>query len=320
MAKFLFLSHTRCLITKICINTTYYRGYDPIADNFFNQGTLQSKCMVLQTTLFAALAQLGVLSSHPETQSEVFEHILDDAALASSFYVNIALAGFTIIAILLLVRNVTDPRAKMIAFVTLMISAVSISSYTGLASGLTVGFLEMPAGHAFAGEQVLTMWGRYLTWGLSTPFILIALGLLARSNWTKIGIAVSMTIGMCVTGLAAALTTSSHALRWFWFAISSAFFVVIIYIILAEWAREAEEAGTEDIFTKLKILTVVTWFGYPVLWFAGAEGVGLLEVWMTSWAYSVLDIVAKYLVTILIILYVAEEPDEVCGGEDYGRV
>lgn len=275
--------------------------------------------MVLQTTPFAALEQLGVLSSHPETQTEVFEHIIGDAALASSFFVNIALAGFTIIAILLLVRNVTDPRAKLIAFVTLMISAVSISSYTGLASGLTVGFLEMPAGHAFAGEQVLTMWGRYLTWALSTPFILIALGLLARSNWTKISIAVSMTIGMCVTGLAAALTTSSHGLRWFWFAISSAFFVVIIYIILVEWAQEAEEAGTGDIFTKLKILTIVTWFGYPVLWFAGVEGVGLLEVGVTSWAYSVLDILAKYLVTILIILYVAEEPDEICGGEDYGR-
>jgi halorhodopsin len=41
---------------------------------------------------------------------------------------------------------------------------------------------------------------------------------------------------------------------------------------------------------------------------------------MTSWGYSALDIIAKYAVTLLIILYVAEEPDEVCGGEDYGRV
>lgn len=260
----------------------------------------------------------SVLSTTPETQTEVFEYILNDAALASSFYANIALAGFTIVAILLLVRNVTDPRAQLIAFSTMMISVVSISSYTGLASGLTVSFLEMPAGHAFAGEEVLTMWGRYLTWALSTPFILIALGLLARSNWYKISVAVTMTVTMCVTGLAAALTTSSHALRWFWFAISTAAFVVIVYIILVEWAEEAREAGTEDIFTKLKILTVVTWFGYPVLWFAGVEGVGLLEVWMTSWGYSVLDIVAKYIVTILIVLYVAEEPEEIEGGDDYG--
>lgn len=260
-----------------------------------------------------------VLQSNPETQGELFDYILDDAVLASSFYVNIALAGFTIVAILLLVRDVTDPRAKLIAFVTLMISAVSISSYTGLASGLTVSFLEMPAGHAFEGQEVLTVWGRYLTWALSTPFILIALGLLARSTWTKIAIAVSMTVGMCVTGLAAALTTSSHALRWFWFAISSAFFVVIVYIILVEWSREAADAGTEDIFTKLKILTVITWFGYPVLWFAGVEGVGLLDVGVTSWGYSALDILAKYLVTILIVLYVADEPEEITGGGDYGR-
>jgi len=67
----------------------------------------------------------------------------------------------------------------------------------------------MPGG-ALAGEEVLSMWGRYLTWTLSTPMILLALRLLAGSNSTKIFTAIVFDVAMCVTGLAAALTTSSY--------------------------------------------------------------------------------------------------------------
>ena len=254
----------------------------------------------------------------PETQREVFEYVFDDPLLAWSFVLNIALAGVTILGIVYLGRNLTDPRSKLIAVSVMLISVVSISSYTGLTTGLTISFLEMPAGHARAGEEVLTMWGRYLTWTFSTPFILIALGMIAGSNLTKILTASAFTIAMCVTGLAAALTTSSHLLRWWWFVISSAFFLVIVYIILVEWDADAKQTGTSGLFNTLKILTVVSWFGYPILWFLGVEGVALLEVAYTSWGYSVLDIVSKYVVTVLIMLYVAREPEEIVAGAEYG--
>ncbi len=254
----------------------------------------------------------------PETQRETFEFVFNDLLLASSFVTNIALAGLTILAIVYLARNVVDPRAQLIVISTLLISVVSISSYTGLASGLTISFIEMPAGHARAGEEVFTMWGRYLTWTFSTPFILIALGMIAGSNLTKILTSVAFTIAMCVTGLAAALTTSSVLMRWWWFVLSSIFFLVIVYIILVEWSAEAEVTGTGELFTTLKILTVVGWFGYPILWFLGVEGIAVLSVGLTSWGYSILDIITKYIVTMVIILYLVDEPDEITAGADYG--
>ena len=251
-------------------------------------------------------------------QSQVFNDVINNTLLVSSFIVNIALAGLTILATVYLAREIEDTRAKAIAMVTLMISVVSISSYTGLLSGLTLSYTVMPSGHALAGQEVLTMWGRYLTWALSTPFILIALGMLAGSDWVKIGTTVVFTIAMNVTGLAAALTSSSIVLRWSWFVLSSVFFLVIVYAILFEWSEEADSTGTGDIFSTLKILTVVTWFGYPILWFVGVEGVALLDVGVTSWGYSLLDILAKYIVTLLIVKYVADEPESVTGGgEDY---
>ncbi|MGM0606434.1 MAG: bacteriorhodopsin [Halobacteriota archaeon] len=252
------------------------------------------------------------------TQSDIFQRVMEDTALAASFWVNIALAGFSILLFAYMARSVEDPRAKLIIVATMIVPVVSISSYTGLASGLTISLVEMPPGHALAGEEVLTMWGRYLTWAFSTPAILLALGLLAGSNVTKIFTAITFDIAMCVTGLAAALTTSSHLLRWFWYFISCTFFLVVLYILLVEWPKDAEAAGTGDIFNTLKILTVVMWLGYPIFWALGVEGIAVLEVAVTSWAYSGLDIVAKYVFAYLLISYVVKEPDSVTAGIDYG--
>lgn len=272
----------------------------------------------------ATAMSLGSLAQIPAqtdmSQSDIFEEVvMGDSLLASSLYVNIALAGLTLLAIAYIAKDVTDPRAKLIVISCMMISAVSISSYTGLFSGMTISVLEMPAGHALAGEEVVSLWGRYLTWALSTPFILLAIGLIAGSNLTKIFTAIVFDVGIMITGLAAALTTSSYALRWFWYFISVTFFLVVVYILLVEWPEDARQTGTEDIFNKLKILTVVLWFGYTIWWGVGNEGLALVEnVAITSWGYSVFDIFAKYLFTFLVVLYVVDEPDEVTGGEDWG--
>ena len=259
---------------------------------------------MIETAAADALAQ-GIVPLQM-TQADVFQAIRSDQLLSASLWINIALAGLSILLFVYMGRNVEDPRAQLIFVATLMVPLVSISSYTGLVSGLTVSFLEMPAGHALAGQEVLTPWGRYLTWALSTPMILIALGLLAGSNVTKLFTAVAADIGMCVTGLAAALTTSSYMLRWVWYVISCAFFVVVLYILLAEWARDAEVAGTAEIFNTLKVLTVVLWLGYPIFWALGAEGFAVLDVAVTSWAYSGMDIVAKYLFAFLLLRWVVD--------------
>ncbi|QPV64039.1 bacteriorhodopsin [Halosimplex litoreum] len=248
------------------------------------------------------------------TQSEVFQEINNDVLLSSSLWANIALAGLSILLFVYMGRNVEEPRAKLVWGATLLIPLVSISSYTALVSGLTVGFIEMPAGHALAGEEVLSQWGRYLTWALSTPMILLALGLLADADLGSLFTVVAADIGMCITGLAAALVTSSYALRWVFYGISCAFFVVVLYAVLVEWPRSAAAAGTGEIFGTLRALTVVLWLGYPIIWAVGVEGLALVEsVGLTSWGYSLLDIGAKYIFAFLLLRWVAANQDVVAG-------
>ncbi|MFC4357504.1 bacteriorhodopsin [Halobium salinum] len=239
------------------------------------------------------------------TQSTVAEAIRTDVLLSSSLWVNVALAGVAVLLFVYMGRDVEPERAKLIWVAMLLVPLVSLASYTALVSGLTVGVVQMPPGHPLAGQEVLSPWGRYLTWTFSTPMILLALGLLAGTNRAQLFTAITMDIGMCVTGLAAASISSSYLLRWGLYVISCGFFVAVLYVLLVEWPRDAEAAGTAEIFETLKLLTVTLWLGYPVLWALGPEGFAVLSVGLTSWGYSAFDIVAKYVFAFLLLRWVA---------------
>jgi halorhodopsin len=241
------------------------------------------------------------------SQADIYSQIQEDFLLSSSLWINVALAGVAILLFVYMGRDVVDRRARLIWGATLMIPLVSISSYFGLLSGLTVGLIEMPPGHALAGEEVMSQWGRYLTWALSTPMILLALGLLADVETGSLFTVIAADIGMCVTGLAAALTTSSYLFRWAFYLISCAFFLVVIYALVSEWPASAENAGTGEIFETLRMLTLVLWLGYPIIWAVGIEGLALVQsVGLTSWGYSLLDVFAKYVFSFLLLQWVAE--------------
>ena len=240
------------------------------------------------------------------TQADTASQIAGDALLSSSLWVNVALAGLSILLFVYMGRSIESERARLIWGATLMIPLVSISSYLALLSGLTVGFIEMPAGHALAGQEVMSQWGRYLTWALSTPMILLALGLLADVDRGSLFTVIAADVAMCVTGLAAALTTSSYVFRWAFYVVSCAFFLVVLYALLTQWPSAASEADTDEIFGTLRALTVVLWLGYPIIWALGVEGLAVLgSVGLTSWGYSLLDVLAKYVFAFLLLRWVA---------------
>jgi halorhodopsin len=232
------------------------------------------------------------------------EIVRNDAVLSSSLWVNVALAGVAALLFAYMGRAVRGERARLIWAVTLFIPLVSISSYLGLLSGVTIGVIEMPAGHPL--DEAVSQWGRYLTWAFSTPLILAALGWLADVDRADLFAVIAADVGMCLTGLAAALTTSSLLMRWVFYGLSSAFFLVVLYALVVEWPADAEAAGTNEIFSTLRALTVVLWLGYPIVWAVGIEGLALVEsAGLTSWGYSVLDIFAKYVFAFLLLRWVA---------------
>ena len=250
----------------------------------------------------AVLGGEGALPALVPLQADLIQ---GDQLLSSSLWVNVALAGLAALLFAYMGRNVRGDRARMIWVVTLFIPLVSISSYLGLLSGVTIGVLEMPAGHPL--DEAVSQWGRYLTWAFSTPLILAALGWLADVDRADLLAVVAADIGMCLTGLAAALTTSSLLMRWVFYAVSCVFFAVVLYALVFKWPVSAEAAGTSEIFSTLRALTVVLWLGYPIVWAVGIEGLALVEsTGLTSWGYSALDILAKYVFAFLLLRWVAD--------------
>ena len=82
------------------------------------------------------------------SQEELYEHVLNDGLLGTSIWLNIGLAGLTLLLFGFMARNVGDPRSQLIIIAAMSVSAVSIASYTGLASGLTIcvhAIHEVPA-------------------------------------------------------------------------------------------------------------------------------------------------------------------------------
>ena len=253
----------------------------------------------------------GIAVPLQQTQADAASEIASNALLASSLWVNVALAGLSALLFVYMGRSITNGRVKAIWGATLMIPLVSISSYLGLVSGLTVGFIQMPAGHALAGEVILSQWGRYLTWALSTPMILLALGLLADVDIGSIFTVIAADIGMCITGLAAALITSSYGLRWAFYFVSCAFFLAVLYALVAQWPDAAADAGTSEIFSTLRALTIVLWLGYPIIWAIAPEGLALIPVGISSWGYSALDVFAKYIFAFLLIRWVTNNESSI---------
>jgi halorhodopsin len=253
----------------------------------------------------------GIAVPLQQTQADAATEIASNTLLASSLWVNVALAGLSALLFVYMGRSITNGRVKAIWGATLMIPLVSISSYLGLLSGLTVGFIQMPAGHALAGEVILSQWGRYLTWALSTPMILLALGLLADVDIGSIFTVIAADIGMCITGLAAALITSSYGLRWAFYFVSCAFFLAVLYALVAQWPDAASKAGTSEIFSTLRALTIVLWLGYPIIWAIAPEGLALIPVGISSWGYSALDIFAKYIFAFLLIRWVTNNESSI---------
>ena len=254
-----------------------------------------------------------VSAVRPAQIDPLVEETLSNPAMSSSLWFMIALMGIATVLFVYMGRGVEDPRVRTIFVATIGIPAVSLASYFGLASGLTIGVVDI----AGRGE-VVAMWGRYLTWTFSTPLILLALGLLVGSDRPTLFAAIAFDIGMCVTGLAAALTRQAVWMRWVWFGISSAFFLVVVYVLLVEWPRDAAVQGddVESLFGLLRTLTVVLWFGYPIVWALGTEGLavvgtGVGATAITSWAYSLLDVGAKFVFAVLLLRFLADEPASV---------
>lgn len=166
-------------------------------------------------------------------------------------------------------------------FITLWAAAL----YLSMVLGETVLF-------NFKGQETL-FWGRYIDWMITTPLLLMDLGILAGARPKLIAGVMAADAFMIITGLVATLEGSPT--NYLWYVISCGAFVAILAALLTEFSATARRRNGKinRLFQKLRNTLIVLWFAYPIVWILGAEGFRVLNTDVETACYAILDLCAK---------------------------
>jgi bacteriorhodopsin len=157
-------------------------------------------------------------------------------------------------------------------------------------------YLSMALGETvltdFKGQHEL-FWGRYVDWVVTTPLLLLDLGVVAGCRPKLIAGVIGADIFMILTGLVAALEGSPT--NYLWYVISCGAFIAILIALFTEFSATARRRNgkVNKLFLTLRNVLTVLWIVYPIVWILGAEGFVFLSTGVETACYAILDICAK---------------------------
>ena len=185
--------------------------------------------------------------------------------------------------------GVEDPRRKEFYIITTLIPGIAAASYLSMFFGF--GLTEVPLE---TGRVVDVYWARYADWLFTTPLLLLDIGLLAGASNRDIGALVGLDAFMIVTGLAATLMKVVVARYAFW-TISTIAMLLLLYFLFAVFTEAASDLDEDakGTFNVLRNLILVAWTLYPILWLIGTEGAGVVNLYVETLLFMILDVTAK---------------------------
>jgi bacteriorhodopsin len=206
--------------------------------------------------------------------------------MASSFGKALLEFIFIVMAAITLLIGVNAGKSKAagkVLYPATFTCGIAAIAYFAMASG---------GGWVIAPDCRQLFVARYLDWAITTPLILIDLGVVAGvSKWDILGLCLSDVL-MVACGAFGALTVGN--VKWVWWFFGMCWFLHIIFALGKSWAEAAKSRGGESgaVYSKLAGLTVIVWFAYPIVW-VFAEGFGNFSVTFEVLIYGVLDLIAK---------------------------
>ncbi len=141
----------------------------------------------------------------------------------------------------------------------------------------------------------------YMDWIVSTPLIVLALGLTAYRthdsvDWTNVGTLVGLQFVLIVAGIMAHLA-SSVAATWAFFGVSTAFMLGVIYMIWGPMMRATKESDVlNNEYHILGLFVIATWLTYPTIWALGSvggAGLGVLSSYQVTLGYVIMPFLCK---------------------------
>lgn len=180
-------------------------------------------------------------------------------------------------------RLLTQRRYGTYYAVLAAVTGVAALAYLSMALGL---------GKVDVGSSVLYL-PRYLDWLVTTPLLVLFLGMLCRAETRVYAALVGVDVLVIGAGVVAGVLPSPFS--YVAYLVGCVAYVGLLYLLLVTLPRQATLHGDRvaAVFTKLRNLTVVLWTLYPVVWILGPLGVGLLQIETEVMVVTYLDLISK---------------------------
>ncbi len=176
---------------------------------------------------------------------------------------------------------------------------IAACAYFAMATGQ--GQVLLPADAAVAtgaGATRIFYFARYIDWSITTPLLLITLGMTAmHAGHKQAGLlagAVLADVMMIVTAFAFGLSEVAW-MKWTWFLVSCIAFLGVYYVLWVS-QRQANALERDDIRTayirNASMLSVI-WLIYPLILAVAPDGLNVVSDTFSVLVIAVLDVAAK---------------------------
>jgi len=142
---------------------------------------------------------------------------------------------------------------------------------------------------------------RYADWFVTTPLILLDLGLIVGADTGLLAAVMGADMLMIFGGFMASI--SSGHIKWLWFVLSLMVFAPLVFVMVRGYRSLVERAhpAVVEMYSKVSWLSAITWSLYPVV-FIFSEGTGDWSPNFEIMIYGVLDILSKAVFGFILLL------------------
>jgi bacteriorhodopsin len=202
--------------------------------------------------------------------------------------------GSSIVFALLMVRQPSHRR--LYHYVTLFITLTSGLAYFAMANGLGITEIENPPkGDGEEPSYRNFYYARYVDLAITTPLVLLDLGLLSGLDYVTIILLVVADVYMIIATLVGTLAGPSHNIaRWGFFTTACIIFVYQAFTLLTVGTASAKTHSVRvyRLYLSLALYTLVLWLSYPIIW-SLSQATNILDESGEILACAVVDILSK---------------------------
>jgi len=181
-------------------------------------------------------------------------------------------------------------RDRIFHYLTGLITLFAAISYYSMAVGFG-SVLVGNRGHGHAMREVMT--ARYYDWMLTTPLLLLDLGLFAGLSPMDLVTLIIFDVLMIATGYFASINVHMGPKIGF-YAMSCVFMLMVFAYLFINGSATAKARGdkVKNAYWLLALFTIVLWCAYPIVWMF-SEGLNVIHSDTEVYLYGILDVLAK---------------------------